>query len=255
MNNNEKVTGVQTPKSPEKDGFLEIMLRSNSTTQNLANNNITLSPLKCSSPKNDTNNQISFGGMSNEQIQHYLVNKFKTMDIQSPETDKQSPNNNTHEVNHNETVKIKLNFSNYNLPDNPFNSEEFNEYAPVNLSNSMLSLNSTNTSSDSSSNSDSSDEDVAFIKPLSHNATLTATGEDGKVRLIVPVSPTSSTTNMVPKETSTQKKSSQTLKVPGAENTVPTSQGAITRTTSEKVPNRSEMMTALRAQWTRHTTK
>lgn len=90
--------------------------------------------------------------------------------------------------------------------------------------------------------------------PLSHNGTLTATGEDGRVRLIVPVSPSGSTSGVgEPPAELKQTPTSTTLKVPGADSLAPAA--PITRSTSEKVPNRSEMMTALRSQWTRHTTK
>lgn len=126
--------------------------------------------------------------------------------------------------------------------------------------NSLYSNSQPTTSKDSSPDGSSSDEGAPFIMPLSHNGTLTATGEDGRVRLIVPVSPSESTSDVVEaKAEEAQGASGHTLKVPGQEparaGTLLAPAAPITRTTSEKVPNRSEMMTALRSQWTRHTTK
>lgn len=116
--------------------------------------------------------------------------------------------------------------------------------------NSLLTLDSHDSSSKDSSDS-SSEERISFIKPLSHNGTLTATGEDGRVRLIVPVSPSESISDVA--EPVPSGGLGKKLTVPGSSNVA--SNAPITRTTSEKVPNRSEMMTAMRTQWTRHTTK
>ncbi|GBP05847.1 hypothetical protein EVAR_101479_1 [Eumeta japonica] len=109
----------------------------------------------------------------------------------------------------------------------------------VHSQSSLFSASPAGTSKDSTPDAFSSDDgDVSFIMPLSHKATLTSAAEDGRIRLIVPVSPSPSTAEVA--------NSSSTLRVPST---------SITRTTSEKVPNHSEMMAAMRAQWTRHTTK
>lgn len=81
-----------------------------------------------------------------------------------------------------------------------------------------------------------------FIKPLSQLGTLTTTDVQGRVRVIVPVpsrSPDDDAGNLL-----------ASLRL-GDE-----LRPAITRSTSEKVPNRSELMSQVqRTAWARHTTK
>ncbi|XP_017769172.1 PREDICTED: capon-like protein [Nicrophorus vespilloides] len=83
-----------------------------------------------------------------------------------------------------------------------------------------------------------------YIKPLSQMGTLTTTDSSGRVHVIVPVpSNTDDTANLL---------SSLHLGGDLKPNSVPT----ITRSTSEKVPNRSELMSQVqRTAWARHTTK
>nr|XP_022904320.1 carboxyl-terminal PDZ ligand of neuronal nitric oxide synthase protein isoform X2 [Onthophagus taurus] len=80
-----------------------------------------------------------------------------------------------------------------------------------------------------------------FIKPLSQMGTLTTTDTDGRVRVIVPVPSADEATNMMSQ-----------MRLEDYRPNVPT----ITRSTSEKVPNRSELMSQVqRTAWARHTTK
>uniref|UniRef100_A0A1Q3FLJ3 Putative nitric oxide synthase-binding protein n=1 Tax=Culex tarsalis TaxID=7177 RepID=A0A1Q3FLJ3_CULTA len=144
---------------------------------------------------------------------------------------------------------------------------------------------------DSNQNENStSSEGSQFIKPLSQVGTLTTMDAEGKVKVIVPVNcneqlivPTkmgrkstsfseisgsasaeSSTKNITITKESKEKKSSipslVTLKVTDESGTItrrlPATPSFITRTTSEKVPNRSQIMSQVqRTQWARHTTK
>lgn len=136
----------------------------------------------------------------------------------------------------------------------------------------------------------SNSEGSQFIKPLSQVGTLTTMDAEGKVKVIVPVTcneqlivPTmmgrkstsfseisgsasteSSTKNITTTKESKEKKSSipslVTLKVTDESGTItrrlPATPSFITRTTSEKVPNRSQIMSQVqRTQWARHTTK
>lgn len=133
-------------------------------------------------------------------------------------------------------------------------------------------------------------EPVQFIKPLSQVGTLTTMDSDGKVKVIVPVNPNEqlevsklanrkstsflelsgsanidgSSKNVSILKESKEKKSSipslVTLKVTDESGTVtrrlPATPSFITRSTSEKVPNRSQIMSQVqRTQWARHTTK
>ncbi|XP_008199232.1 carboxyl-terminal PDZ ligand of neuronal nitric oxide synthase protein isoform X3 [Tribolium castaneum] len=92
--------------------------------------------------------------------------------------------------------------------------------------------------------------DGQFIKPLSQMGTLTATDPEGRVRVIVPVPANSA------EDTGTlmaNLRLSDSLRVSDDR----TLNGPpITRSTSEKVPNRSELMSQVqRTMWARHTTK
>nr|CAD7409259.1 unnamed protein product [Timema cristinae] len=124
---------------------------------------------------------------------------------------------------------------------------------------------------------DSSEEQpVQFIRPLSQVGTLTTTDGDGRMRVIVPIpaneeqdSPSLTGTNKKQKQNSSSVSPASTvkrqqdqlasafsnLKVSGNDerrNGPP----FITRSTSEKVPNRSELMSQVqRTAWARHTTK
>lgn len=133
-------------------------------------------------------------------------------------------------------------------------------------------------------------EPTQFIKPLSQVGTLTTMDTDGKVKVIVPVNPNEqlevsklanrksasflelsgsasndgSSRNVSILKESKEKKSSipslVTLKVTDECGTVtrrlPATPSFITRSTSEKVPNRSQIMSQVqRTQWARHTTK
>ncbi|KAK9743985.1 hypothetical protein QE152_g8164 [Popillia japonica] len=81
-----------------------------------------------------------------------------------------------------------------------------------------------------------------FIKPLSQMGALTTTDTEGRVRVIVPVPSSDEASSMM-----------STLRInDDFRSNVPT----ITRSTSEKVPNRSELMSQVqRTAWARHTTK
>ncbi|XP_055538160.1 capon-like protein isoform X3 [Wyeomyia smithii] len=134
-------------------------------------------------------------------------------------------------------------------------------------------------------------EGPQFIKPLSQVGTLTTLDTDGKVKVIVPInaneqqlevpsmmnrkstsfsdlpsnsSKESSSKNISILKDSKDKKSSipslVTLKVTDERGMVtrrlPATPSFITRSTSEKVPNRSQIMSQVqRTQWARHTTK
>lgn len=88
-------------------------------------------------------------------------------------------------------------------------------------------------------------EGTQFIKPLPQMGTLTTTDSAGRVRLVVPV-PSDGTD--VTAELLANLKFGNTLR--------PSNGPAITRTTSERVPNRSELMSQVqRTVWARHTTK
>lgn len=236
----------------------------------------------CMSPVQETANGASsapcFGGMSNDQIQNYLISKFQNMGgFPNGQANETKPSN----INYNQQFfqnsnafptipPLTSHYSNSDLAnllykDMCTSNDELGNLAQAmsvgQSDNSLYSNSQPTTSKDSSPEGSSSDEGAPFIMPLSHNCTLTATGEDGRVRLIVPVSPSESASDVVESQAeaqaSSQGASGLTLRVPGQDRpgALLAPAAPITRTTSEKVPNRSEMMTALRSQWTRHTTK
>ncbi|XP_044751081.1 capon-like protein isoform X4 [Coccinella septempunctata] len=89
-----------------------------------------------------------------------------------------------------------------------------------------------------------------LIKPLSQVGTLTTTDSDGKVRVIVPVP--SSNTNSIKSDKDTEGLLANLRLTDDFRMNGP----PIQRSTSEKVPNRSELMQQVhRSMWARHTTK
>lgn len=270
---------------PQHADLLIDLITHNNVSQNMENNNIRLSPFNMSpilpgSPVNGPTEATSavstpvFSDMTNEQIQNFLISKFQDMGGFPDSASEQNANNaGKHQQcyqNRNAFPGIPLlanhcsdtdlaSIMNYPVyKEMGGSTEEIAVLAqPMSVTqseNSICSNSHESTSKDSSPDEGSSSDDgVPFIMPLSHNGTLTATGEDGRVRLIVPVSPSGSSSTVPETRPEPQAPAGSTLKVPGTDRE--TTSGPITRSTSEKVPNRSEMMTALRSQWTRHTTK
>ncbi|XP_047524133.1 capon-like protein isoform X1 [Pieris napi] len=253
--------GLCNGDSPNDDAVLNKSSHTKKKKQNAENNNIRLSAYCLTPPerRNGPSSAPNFGSMSNEQIQNYLISKFQDLNFEDDDKWNQQFYQNSNAfpnipplTNHysNSDLSSLLNHQVYNQ--NSKSSEEAGAMAQMSIGHSQNSLYSTSqpTTSKDSSPDLSSDEGMAFIMPLSHNGTLAATGDDGRVRLIVPISPSESTSDFgeIP---DIKEPTGATLKVPGAE----AAAAPITRTTSERVPNRSEMMTELRSQWTRHTTK
>ncbi|CAH0746289.1 unnamed protein product [Diatraea saccharalis] len=248
--------------------LINLITQNTNVNKKVESNNNTFSPF-CTTPTlpQSPTSAPSFGGMTNEQIQNYLISKFQDMGgfPTTPET--KLTNNQQFFQNCNAFPNIPpltnhyshtdiANILNHNIyKDMSSSTDELGAIAQAmslgHSENSLCSNSQATTSKDSTPDGLSSDEGVPFIMPLSHNGTLTAKGEDGRMRLIVPVSPSGSTSDIVEIPKDTDGYTGITLKVP--ERLAPAA--PITRTTSEKVPNRSEMMTALRSQWTRHTTK
>lgn len=274
MNKTEKAASPNGNKQLlDTESLINLLAQSNKVTQNVENNNIRLSPYGTSpnnpgSPVNGPKKAPIFDGMTNEEIQNYLIEKFQRFDfgsdIKEPSPSAFSSNQHFFQnsrafpnipplTNHYSNSDLASLLDNQPYEENSLLGDFGVMTQPMVVGHSPNSLtNSKDTSKDSSPTS--SEEGVPFIMPLSHNGTLTATGEDGRMRLIVPVSPSPSSSDVVNiKIEAPPESSGATLKVPDADR--PNPAGPITRSTSEKVPNRSEMMTALRAQWTRHTTK
>ncbi|CAH1647704.1 unnamed protein product [Spodoptera littoralis] len=276
--------GNRTPTNTE--ALINLISQNTRANQNLENNNnMNFSPF-CASPVQETANGAGsappcFGGMTNEQIQNYLISKFQNMGgfpNGGEAASKPAPTINYNQqffqncnafpsipplASHYSNTDLANLLSQQGYKDIGGSNEEFGNLAQAmsvaQSENSLYSNSQQSSSKDSSPDGSSSEDGAPFIMPLSHNCTLTATGEDGRVRLIVPVSPSESTSDVVETQAEPQPSSSSghTLRVPGQERpgTLLAPAAPITRTTSEKVPNRSEMMSALRAQWTRHTTK
>lgn len=114
-------------------------------------------------------------------------------------------------------------------------------------------------------NLDRMSNDSQFIRPLSQVGTMTTMDNDGKVKVIVPVAG-----NEMHKGENHVKKSDKHVTLPdfvtlrvtdetgNVTNTrkISATPSFITRSTSEKVPNRSQIMSEVqRTAWARHTTK
>lgn len=272
INKNEKFAMFNgNQNQADDDALINFFPQGHDVNQNMENNNNRLlraSPVFEAS--NAPTSGPSFGEMTNEQIQHYLISKFQDMGG-FPNKGKEIKKSNQHFYQNSNAFPnippLTNHYSNSDLASlmnhkvykDVFDSTDelcaIAQAMSVGQSeNSLFSISQTTTSKDSTPDAVSSDEGMPFIKPLSHNCTLTATGEDGRVRLIVPVSPSESTSEVPETQAEPQGAYGQTLKVPGQDCLLAPAT-PISRSTSEKVPNRSEMMTALRSQWTRHTTK
>ncbi|KAG6446539.1 capon-like protein [Manduca sexta] len=263
-------------QAANSDALINLFAPTTKGNQSVENNNLRLSPFSLSPAPELANGATSapcFGGMTNEQIQNYLISKFQDMGG-FPNGNDRKPSINANQqffqncnafphipplTNHYSSNDL-ASLLNHQAYKDLCGSDQLGATAAQAMSlgqseNSLCSNSQATTSKDSSPEGFSSDDGLPFIMPLSHNGTLTATDDDGRIRLIVPVSPSESTSEVaVEVHPEPQTSSGHTLNVPGAD--CPSAPGApITRSTSEKVPNRSEMMTALRSQWTRHTTK
>jgi len=85
------------------------------------------------------------------------------------------------------------------------------------------------------------DPPTQFIRPLSQVGTLTTTDPEGRIKVVVPVQ---------------DEPQQQLAAALGMMRVSDASRPVITRSTSEKVPNRSELMSQVqRTAWARHTTK
>lgn len=246
----------------EDDELISFIVQSSKSeqNQNVENNNVRppFSPSPTTSGPSTSQTGPDFDSMTNEQIQSYLIAKFQSMPFLNgqAEDDNRQFYQNSNAFPH--IPPISSHFSNSDLASLLNNqmkgasgsSDDCGLAQAMSIGHSQNSVYSSQSSSKDSSPDSSSEDGLPYIMPLSHNATLKATGNDGRVRLIVPVSPSESAADVAESQrgpsTST---AGNSLQVPG------NGQAPITRTTSEKVPNRSELMAALRAQWTRHTTK
>lgn len=106
-----------------------------------------------------------------------------------------------------------------------------------------------------------------FIRPLSQVSTMTTMDSDGRVKVVVPVAPTGSlddgsSTHYKKPEKKVTIPEFVTLKVTDESGNITNQRklsatpSFITRSTSEKVPNRSQIMSEVqRTTWARHTTK
>lgn len=93
------------------------------------------------------------------------------------------------------------------------------------------------------SNRSSTDSESQFIRPLAQVGTLTTTDSEGRVRVIVPVP-------------SGAEDAGELLRALRIDDFPRPNVPPIQRSTSEKVPNRSELMSQVqRTAWARHTTK
>lgn len=260
------------------DALIDLFAQDPRINQSLDNNNPRLQLCVTPVPEmpNGPSSAPSFGGMTNEQIQNYLISKFQDMGGFPDSSNNRKKNSfNSHSnqqfyqnsnafpnipplTNHYSNSDLASLMNHHVYKERCNSTDELGAVAQAmslgQSENSLYSNSQATTSKDSTPEAFSSDEGAPFIMPLSHNCTLTATGEDGRVRLIVPVSPSESTSDVPEIKAEPQGAYGHTLKVPGQDRLLAPA-APITRTTSEKVPNRSEMMTALRSQWTRHTTK
>jgi carboxyl-terminal PDZ ligand of neuronal nitric oxide synthase protein len=220
---------------------------------------------------------LNFGYPSNNNNNGSSSNMFANQN--SPfgsNTSSNNTNNNNHSnnsLNNNSNNNNMLNSpsSMGNLTPSPMGTLNRSQYSISPLDDASIGL-----SMDKSL--DSLYDSSLFIKPLSQVSTLTTLDAEGKVKVIVPMSnamgdslsPESPKNRRQQATTPIMRRADKKVSLPGHvtlrvtdecgnvtnSRRLPATPAFITRTTSEKVPNRSQMMSQVqRTQWARHTTK
>lgn len=220
----------------------------------LVNNNYTLQPPPQKKlPPSPLAVRHSYSG---SPVLDKRISPARTNDLNSvPNTQNFQKNSPTFQQNQNRNFQQQAqNFpqqnQNYSSQNQNFNQSRQNiNHLQIQQNNSN---NHRQTSPKSSPKSSSSsplqqhdrNKEAHFIKPLSQMGTLTTTDIDGRLRVIVPV----------PANADDASSLLASLKL--GEDLRPANIPSITRSTSEKVPNRSELMSQVqRTAWARHTTK
>ncbi|XP_013140006.1 PREDICTED: uncharacterized protein LOC106104485 [Papilio polytes] len=225
--------------------------------QNVENNNVPRTPFS-PSPTEDYKD-LNLADMTSEEIQEYLIKKFQSIKFLNDQSDDDSqpfyqnrqafPDIPLLDSEFTDTELVNL-LTTQLAQDGSCSAEEASALAlALGMGNFQISSESSSSSSKDTSSECSSDEGHPYIMPLSHSIAVKARGQNGRMQLIVPVSPTGSVKNV----------SGAKNAAPGGASSVPVAGSSpaspITRTTSEKVSNRSELMASIREKWTRHTTK
>lgn len=174
--------------------------------------------------------------------------------LQQPNQNFQQPNQNYHQSNQNfqqanqnfQPTQQSFQKGNQNFQQQQQSNQNYNQAGGcrqnLNLQN-HLQLQSNSRQSPQTSPQNERKE-AQFIKPISQMGTLTTTDIDGRLRVIVPV----------PANADDAGSLLASLRL--GEDLRPANVPSITRSTSEKVPNRSELMSQVqRTAWARHTTK
>lgn len=230
-------------------------LQPNIYSQPLVNNNYTLQPPPQKKlPPSPLAVRHSYSG---SPVLDKRISPARNTDLQN--VNFQSPQQNTNQTNFQNFAQSPQNFaqSNQNLQQSNQNFQKSNQNYQqqqnqnFNQTNSRQNLNLQNhlqVQSNSRQSPQSSPQhdrkEAQFIKPLSQMGALTTTDIDGRLRVIVPV----------PANADDAGSLLASLRL--GEDLRPANVPSITRSTSEKVPNRSELMSQVqRTAWARHTTK
>ncbi|KAJ8983927.1 hypothetical protein NQ317_012147, partial [Molorchus minor] len=217
------------PPSPFPYGFSQTLpfLSPSLYNQSLLNNNYTLQPPP---QKNVPQSPLS--------MRHSYAGNMET----------ESQLNSTRDSEHRQTCTHNQ-FQTQHNATNYLQSRQYQREPKQNPSNQHLQVEENSYQQRSVSpapqNSPKNERQSQFIKPLAQMGTLTTTDSEGRVRVIVPV-PSRSNEDTDP-VLSNLRISDDFRLLNGP---------PITRSTSEKVPNRSELMSQVqRTAWARHTTK
>lgn len=153
----------------------------------------------------------------------------------------------------------------------PLNCNKLGLSLDESLDNLTTSASTTQTASPNSAKY--SHESPQFIRPLSQIGTMTTVNYDGKVKVIVPVTESDENTGQrrgvddrqrqepvkkvsIPGIVTTDERGTLKRMASAGSSCGSATPSFITRSSSEKVPSRSQMMTEMqRTQWARHTTK
>lgn len=212
-------------------------LQPNLYAQPLVNNNYTLQPPPQKKlPPSPLAVRHSYSG---SPVLEKRPSPVRNIELQN--LNFQPPNQTYQQQNQNYQPNQNFQQQNYQQqqPNQPYQQQQRSN---INLQNHLQVQSSNQQSPQASPQGDR--KEPHFIKPLSQMGTLTTTDVDGRLRVIVPV----------PANADDAGSLLASLRL--GEDIRPANVPTITRSTSEKVPNRSELMSQVqRTAWARHTTK
>uniref|UniRef100_A0A8D8QK65 Carboxyl-terminal PDZ ligand of neuronal nitric oxide synthase protein n=2 Tax=Cacopsylla melanoneura TaxID=428564 RepID=A0A8D8QK65_9HEMI len=200
-------------------------------------------------PPPSTSNHLYSGPLltsqpSSDQFQNQLLQSLQNLNLRTSYPNLYPSNSSLYTSN----LPTQQTSPSYTVPPRVSHQSSYSG-SPTQRVTSSTGVEASSKPSDSIGGGEEEGDEAQFIKPLSQSEPVTTTECDGRVRVIVPVTEAESAALRL--DPPPRRRES-----PVRRNLLPNGPPFITRSTSEKVPNRSELMSQVqRTQWARHTTK